>query len=69
MIIQPRKRTGEYNIEVEQENTSYRENSIIQPRKRTEGYQPTEKTGESYLEREQENATYREKTGEYIPER
>ena len=57
MIIQPRKRTGEYNIEVEQENISYRENSRIQPRKRTEGYQPAEKSGESNLEREQENAS------------
>ena len=45
MIIQPRKRTGEYNIEVEQENTSYRK-------------QPAKKTGESNLDnldREQVN--------------
>ena len=42
MIIQPRKRTGEYNIEVEQENTSYIK-------------QPATKTGESNLDREQVN--------------
>ena len=48
MIIQPRKRTGEYNIEVEQENISYRENRMMQPR---------ERTGEYILKRKKQNPT------------